>query len=433
MKKALALVLALVLALSMAVSAFAAELVVLKPADKDADDKLVIDVVDGKDETVLYTLGEKATYYIALANEEYKDVAVSTNGVVSAELVKYDPEKMVVNGMDIFYDVTEKGVAVKEDLTYEAAKAEAEKLNNDGKVTYYGYKLATNVNIIKITVADNYSAAYKEGTLKITATLKKEPVSATLTVINDVTIFEYENVKWAAENYKADGTGAKLYCGELGYSDYATAENGYGKDYIPGDLRTADDAAVVSTTAFRAIAGKNLTVDCEKGLEVTLKEIKAGQKGVNFKHSDVAAYDKKGKAVEIGSGDAEYIAFGFKGDQVVLGDYTITADLGCTWYTLRETFGYKVEEDDIVSYYVLKNGKVVSEIKVDYMTADIDEEVVLTLNGSNSTLGEYKVVMEVPAVEGETNPNTGAESVVGVVAALAVVSVATAAAVSLKK
>ena len=49
-------------------------------------------------------------------------------------------------------------------------------------------------------------------------------------------------------------------------------------------------------------------------------------------------------------------------------------------------------------------------------------------------LGQYKVVLEVPAAEvGEANPNTGAESVVGVVAALAVVSVATAAAVSLKK
>ena len=68
------------------------------------------------------------------------------------------------------------------------------------------------------------------------------------------------------------------------------------------------------------------------------------------------------------------------------------------------------------------------------MTADLTEDVEFTVKGENAKLGQYKVVLEVPAAEaGEANPNTGAEAVVGVVAALAVVSVATAAAVSLKK
>ena len=68
------------------------------------------------------------------------------------------------------------------------------------------------------------------------------------------------------------------------------------------------------------------------------------------------------------------------------------------------------------------------------MTADLTENVKFVVEGENQKLGYYTLTLEVPANEsGEANPNTGAESVVGVVAALAVVSVATAAAVSLKK
>ena len=71
------------------------------------------------------------------------------------------------------------------------------------------------------------------------------------------------------------------------------------------------------------------------------------------------------------------------------------------------------------------------------MKDDIDEDIVLEINRkAGSTLGEYEIVLEAPAAPeapAEENPNTGAESVIGVVAAMAVVSVAAAAAVSLKK
>ena len=436
MKKALALVLALVLALSMAVSAFAAVLVELKPAPAGKSDEIEVPVVDAFDEAHIYYTSKAGTYYIALDNQDYKDVAVSTNGVLSAEVVKYDPAKMNVYNMEIVFEITEYGKGTGETYVadgvvestdvYAKALAEAEKKCDAAKAEIYGVAVKTHVNIIKVDVAKNYSAAFKEGTLKITATLKKVPVSAVLTIINDVAIFEYEQVKWAAANYEDE---KELVCGDLGYSDYDAYRYGYdfGDDkYDIPELRTIEDATVISTTAFRAITGETVKVACDH-LDVTVKNVVKGQKGVNFSHEDVHVVDKNL------DGKAEAIAFAFLGDQVILGDYTIEADLGYNWFTLREAFGVKVEEDDIISYYVLKNGKVVSEIKVDYMTADIYEDVVLTLNGSNSTLGSYEVVIEVPAVEGETNPNTGAESVVGVVAALAVVSVATAAAVSLKK
>ena len=108
-----------------------------------------------------------------------------------------------------------------------------------------------------------------------------------------------------------------------------------------------------------------------------------------------------------------------------------------TYFGLRESFGKKVEEEDVVTYYILKDGKEFSKFTVDYMKVDPSDKVEIEINGkAGENLGYYDIVLEVPAAPeapAEENPNTGAESVIGVVAAMAVVSVAAAAAVSLKK
>ena len=104
----------------------------------------------------------------------------------------------------------------------------------------------------------------KEGTIKIEAKLDKGPYVGQINVINDVVIFEYEEVKWTAANYAEK---AVLTVGQLGYSDWLTSENGYSKvvgdekvDYDEYENRVDEGAAVVSTTAFRAIEGKSLKV-----------------------------------------------------------------------------------------------------------------------------------------------------------------------------
>ncbi len=446
MKKALALVLALVLALSMAVSAFAVTLVDLSAVEKTPEGRTEIEVIDADDEYVYYT-ATPGTYYIALEDEAWENVKVTANGCVDAELIKFDPDKMVIvdeDGNDLVkWCVTEKGEEIETaGLTYDVAKEFAKQFNNDNKVTYYGVKMLSNVNVIKVTIADNFSAHYEEGTIKIEATLDDEDYSAVIEIINDVVVYEYEEVKWAAANYEK---GAALQLGAAGYSDYLTANEGYGNNgYDEEDLRNDDlDALVVSTTAFRAIAGKNLKLNAlyvEDVIEisVTLKEIAAGQKGVNFYASYEIEWNDKnhdGDWDYDNHEDLESISFGFEGNQVVKGAYEIVVDLPYDYYELREAFGLKVEEDDIITYYIVdENGKVVGEMPIDYMTLDLSKNVEFTIKGENDTLGYYTLCLEVPAAEsGEENPNTGAESVVGVVAALAVVSVATAAAVSLKK
>ena len=454
MKKALALVLALVLALSMAVSAFAVEFVQLKHQTPAKAEPIEIEVVDpASKEYVLYTTPSfdvenhkvvlETVYYVALPYEvNYKDIKVTASGNATAELVKFNPDTMVLNddGRDpLTYDVYNlKGeqvvanVSYKEALDYEAALEEANRA--DFKIVCDQY-----VNIIKITVENNFSAHYTEGKVVVEAKLNKKDYKGTLTIINDVTIFEYEEVKWAAANNEDD---AVLELFEGGYSDYFTAENGYGDEYDYEELRKAPNATVVSTTAFRAIEGKDLTVNAIDNdlmeVVVTLKDIAKGQKGVNF----FAVSGVEGlKFVETEEGweniedHPTAITLDFLGNQVIKGEFEIDVTLAMDWYELREAFGLKVEEDDIISYYLVDaNGKVVGGKEVDYMTADLTEDAEFTIKGSNSALGQYKLVLEVPAAEvGEANPNTGAEAVVGVVAALAVVSVATAAAVSLKK
>ena len=475
MKKALALVLALVLALSMAVSATAAVLenglVELAPATPAADDKDTVYVLDAEYiDTFVYYANVVGDYYIALdVDTVYTDVKVTANGNVSAELVEYDPAKMDV----VFVDIDENGyfnsladqtiVSAAEKITfkvtckgedtaftgmtYEDACKKVEELEKAEKVTYYDVKCEKCVNIIKVTVENNYSAHYTEGTIKIEAkNAAKKAVSTELTVINDVIIFEYEEVKWAAANK------GELQLFGMGYSDYITDKLGYGLSYDEDALRQIPGAAVISTTAFRAIEGKNITVnvldsdlvnmalayaeldlampkDRAFDVSVTLKEVKAGQKGVNF--CVWGGLELKENDLGI-----ESVEFGFVGGQTILGKYAVNVKLPINYYELRELFGLKVEEEDIITYYVVdENGAVVKEIKVDYMTADLSALVAFTVEGENEALGYYTLCLEVPAVEGEVeeNPNTGAESVVGVVAALAVVSVATAAAVSLKK
>ncbi|MBQ2998470.1 MAG: hypothetical protein IJD62_05635 [Oscillospiraceae bacterium] len=427
MKKALALVLALVLALSMAVSAFALTLDVIELVkDTAAGTELIklekLPALDGEYK-VSFVVSEGGVYHLVIDNAgDYKDLAVSSTGIVAAELIDWDPEVYASIG-ETYAVINEKGEAVATGLSYDEAKAEAKAKNDAAKVTYHKVVCEQEIVIVELVVSENYSASYKEGAIKVTGVEKAtgKKVSGSWDVIADVTIFEYEEVKYAAANKVAlvaeKGTG---------YSDYKTAVNGYGEKYNPSDLRAEGFATVVSTTAFRAIEGKDLIVAADANNYVTIYDVAAGQKGVNF---ELYGYDE---IIE----NKEFVGFefGFFGDQVVKSAFEITLQPGVTYYELREAFGVKVEEDDIVDFYLLKDGKVAQIITVDFMTVDLAEKVEITVKGENTTLGQYELRLAAPvAAEGEENPNTGAESVVGVVAALAVVSVATAAAVSLKK
>lgn len=455
MKKIIALVLALMMVLSLGVSAFALEYFELNKVETVEGSKLISfeNSVDlGEENGTLYTLNPHGgVAYFTIKTTGLKDVKVSyTNDAVKAELIDYNPETMVfVEGVD--YAVVRKdGQAIdqwlsdSEDLDWskcvESGKGNydwcvyaAKTLNKEFKTTQFVVKCVSEIKVLKLTIAANYSASFTEGDVKVTATrvADKKTVYNTLHVVNDITIFAYEYVKSAAENDYA----LELF-GD-GYSDYETYVNGYKQ----ADLAQIMGSRVISTTAFRAIEGKDITVNLytseqdsvAKSADVTIFDVAAGQKGVNFEYYETATA-KKDSDIEAVDGENRKVEFGFYGNQIVKSKFTINFDLDWTYFELREYFGKKVEEEDIVTFYILKDGKVIAEETVDYMTKDYNETVKLSIDGENSTLGQYQIVVKVPAEDkGETNPNTGAESIMGVVAAVAAVSVAAAAAVSLKK
>ncbi len=133
--------------------------------------------------------------------------------------------------------------------------------------------------------------------------------------------------------------------------------------------------------------------------------------------------DAKGNTLEgeEAFGKTAAVVIGFKGEQTVISGFAVTVDTQINWYELRELFGVKLEESDIVTYYLLKDGDVVEKYTVDYMKDDVSANVVLKIKAENSALGEYKIVTnlanaslgssdeaEEPQTPSEVNPSTGA-------------------------
>ena len=459
MKKIVALVLALMMVLSLGVSALALTKIELDQVEVTEDGTKLIKFVDTVDfigtGKVLYTNGPHGgVAYFVLNTTGLKDVkATYSNDAVKAEIIDYDPEKMeFVDGAD-WAVVRKDGKAIDEYLAasttldwskcvesgkgnYDWCKYVAKTLNKEFKTTQFVVKTTSEIKVLKLTVAANYSASFTEGSVKVSAlrVADKKTVYTEMKFVNDITIFAYEYVKSAAENDYA------LELFDEGYSDYET----YLAGYKTPDTAQRPGSRVISTTAFRAIEGKDITVNVyptpkendervAKSADVTIYNVAAGQKGVNFEYYEKEVKEATSTALAV-DGENRKVEFGFYGDQVVKSKFTVNFDLDWTYFELREFFGKKVEEQDIVTYYILKDGKVLKEVKVDYMTVDYNDTVKLSIDGENTTLGQYAIAVKVPAEnKGEENPNTGAESVMGVVAAVAVVSVAAAAAVSLKK
>lgn len=463
MKKIVALVLALMMVLSLGVSALALTLTEIKldQVEVTEDGAKLIKFQDtvsfiGDPAKVLYTNGPHGgVAYFVLNTTGLKDVkATYSNDAVKAEIIDYDPEKMeYVDGAD-WAVVRKDGKAIDEWLNdanngidwskcvesgkgnYDWCKYVAKTLNKYFKTTQFVVKTTSEIKVLKLTVAANYSASFTEGSVKVSAlrVADKKTVYTEMKFVNDITIFAYEYVKSAAEYDYA------LELFDEGYSDYET----YLAGYKTPDTAQRRGSRVISTTAFRAIEGKDITVNVyptpkendervAKSADVTIYNVAAGQKGVNFEYYEKEVKEATSTALAV-DGENRKVEFGFYGDQVVKSKFTVNFDLDWTYFELREFFGKKVEEQDIVTYYILKDGKVLKEVKVDYMTVDYNDTVKLSIDGENTTLGQYAIAVKVPAEnKGEENPNTGAESVMGVVAAVAVVSVAAAAAVSLKK
>ena len=205
-------------------------------------------------------------------------------------------------------------------------------------------------------------------------------------------------------------------------------------------------AFVISTTAFRAIAGEGLTLvnsTSDPSVIVEIDEVSANQGGVNFLNDSGAKYKKvDGEQVF----DNYYLDF--YGTQTIASDFTITWKPGCTYGELLHKFGMNTDESEKVTFHLNINGKD-NKLVIDYGKVNLYDEVEIEIEReAGSTLGRYILSGKKVTVggnggsgsgsnnggtSGEQNPDTGAEDMIGIVSAMAIVSAAAGAALVLKK
>lgn len=356
------------------------------------------------------------TFYVAVLSDiEMSDVKAEVSGMITAEIINFDPEKYKSVGE--LYSVYDKrrensgeDPVVEKDLTYAKAKELAEKRNIEGKTTLNTVKCQSYVYVVKFKVDQNYTTAYKSGTYRVTGKNGgKTYTSGTTTVVSDVSIFNYEGVKCAALYGDALVIGSND-----GYSDFLTAKYGYKCE----EAYKGQTATVVSSTAFRAVIGKSLTLACGENVTVSIPEVAANQRGVNFIYNcpevkTISSEENSNGTTAATAKKQSTHALTFYGNQIIESDYNIKWDLGCTYAELLNIYKVRVEENDIITYYIYKNGRYFDEFTVDYMTADYNENVVIYLKGEAGTpLGNYTISVTPPATENtsekEINPNTGA-------------------------
>ncbi len=520
MKKALALLLALMMTAAMGVTSFADIPVIDLTEEIGSASGTFIKISDSDiwtappsstdSSATYYTSGMGGTVYFSMIFKPgtYKDIKVETTGIVTAELLKYNPavhsandEKWESLSSDITFSVNdsktggavefdkvtttvnkgtydeikeeftvteegkpsvsytlkgevEAGITLNEEKTeqtvvtvetiettadYTEVRAAAKALNDAGKTTRYEAVTNQDVHIVKVKVENNFGANYAKGSFQVKATGVadgKAYAGIKNNVVADVAIVSGDTVKYYAENFKAGGKGAILPINDAS----GKAEFGYWDFYE--NRMSSDKAFVVSTTAFRSIVGKGLTLANKAenpSVIVEIPNISNIQKGVNFLNDSGVKY-KKEDGVQVL--DNFYLTF--YGNQLVTTDFTVTWKLGVTYAELLRKFGLDTDESELVRLNLNMDGKN-STVLIDYSKVALNDEVEIQINRKGgSTLGKYVLSANKINAGGnnggstggngnESNPNTGAPDFIGMAAAAAIVSSFAVAAVALKK
>jgi len=195
-------------------------------------------------------------------------------------------------------------------------------------------------------------------------------------------------------------------------------------DWDKWDDQWSEVPYVIEKDSWKEIIGSTLLVEVDDDLIVDIGKIVKGQSGISF-----AFNTSVDAAVQAIDEDAELVALNFVDATNVLdSDFVIE---------------YTFEIDDAAKtgdYYLyeLVGDELVLNQKVAVHKGDDEVEVKIKREGG-STLGQYylsdiELAKEEPVSEvEEENPNTGASEIAGVAVALAVISLCSAAAVSMKK
>ena len=407
MKKIISVILSVLMVMALSINAFALTAIELKPGVPTVQNKVVLedycDFYESGENTFIAQSNDGGKFYVPICYDykELKNIELIASGM-TARLVDFNPETMEYPGYYPTYCLFEARQPMDDPstkgLTLEDAKEMAKTLGKQNKKTYQIVP-EQYLYIAEFTVNANYGASFVEGSFEIRAIdveSGKHLSTGKQTVIRDVVFFDYENVKSAVKyDYM-------LKLGDKGYSDYYSYKEGYiGADVDYG-------ATCISKSAFRAVAGKKLSIELNPTDKLVMDVI-AGQNSINL--SNYFNVDNKAKTIK----------FGFYGSPIIAGSYSYEVNVGKNAYDLAEFFNLRMSETDVYTFYVKKDGKVIDSFVVDYAKQQSYDDIVLKITGKDSALTSYELAMDgsqlaenkTPSaskpVSGEVNPSTGAE------------------------
>lgn len=407
MKKIISVILSVLMVMALSINALALTAIELKPGVPTVQSKVVLedycDFNESGENTFIAQSNDGGKFYVPICYDykELKNIKITAAGM-TARLVDFNPETMEYPGYYPTYclfearqpmdDLSTKG------LSWEDAKEMAKTLGKQNKKTYQIIP-EQYLYIAEFTVNANYGAFFVQGSFEIRATDVESGnrlSTGKQTVIRDVVFFDYENVKSAAQYDYV------LKLGDKGYSDYRSYKEGYlGADVDYG-------ATCISKSAFRAIARKELSIELNSTDKLVMNVVE-GQNSINL--SNYFNVDNKAKTIK----------FGFYGSPIIAGNYSYEVNVGKNAYDLAEFFNLRMNETDVYTFYVKKDGKVIDSFVVDYAKQQSYDDIVLKITGKDSALTSYELTMDgsqvaenkTPSaskpVSGEVNPNTGAE------------------------
>lgn len=407
MKKIISVILSVLMVMALSINALALTAIELKPGVPTVQNKVVLedycDFYESGENTFIAQSNDGGKFYVPICYDykELKNIELIASGM-TARLVDFNPETMEYPGYYPTYCLFEARQPMDDPstkgLTLEDAKEMAKTLGKQNKKTYQIVP-EQYLYIAEFTVNANYGASFVEGSFEIRAIdveSGKHLSTGKQTVIRDVVFFDYENVKSAV---KYDYV---LKLGDKGYSDYHSYKEGYlGADVDYG-------ATCISKSAFRAIAGKELSIELNPTDKLIMSVVE-GQNSINL--SNYFDVDNKAKTIK----------FGFYGSPIIAGSYSYEVNVGKNAYDLAEFFNLRMSETDVYTFYVKKDGKVIDSFVVDYAKQQSYDDIVLKITGKDSALTSYELTMDgsqvaenkTPSaskpVSGEVNPNTGAE------------------------
>ena len=407
MKKIISVILSVLMVMALGINAFALTALELKPGVPTIQDKVVLedycDFYESGENTFIAQSNDGGKFYVPICYDykELKNIELIASGM-TARLVDFNPETMEYPGYYPTYCLLEARQPMDDPntkgLTWEDAKEMAKTLGKQNKKTYQIVP-EQYLYIAEFTVNANYGASFVEGSFEIRAIdveSGKHLSTGKQTVIRDTVFFDYENVKSAVMYDYA------LKLGDKGYSDY----NSYKEGYLGADVDHG--ATCISKSAFRAIAGKQLSIELNSTDKLVMSVVE-GQNSINL--SNYFNVDNKAKTIK----------FGFYGSPIIAGSYSYEVNIGKNAYDLAEFFNLRMNETDVYTFYVKKDGKVIDSFVVDYAKQQSYDDIVLKITGKDSALTSYELTMDgsqvaenkTPSaskpVSGEVNPNTGAE------------------------